>query len=127
MAFRMMAMSHGEFKLHNYIGAQCEARFSVCYFESERNMDVTQLKTQRKSLLTSFTLSAKTVEEELTKEVTDLNQLSILRPQIGDKFSHLEKFQMDISNLILKEENDEVAYEEDFIKTEKYRDTFSEL
>ncbi|GFU15201.1 uncharacterized protein TNCV_4559131 [Trichonephila clavipes] len=90
-------------------------------------MDVTQLKTQRKSLPTSFMLSTKTIEEEITTEVPDVVQLSILKMQTGDNFSRLEKCQMDISNLILKEETDEVAYEEDFIKVEIYRDKFSEL
>ncbi|GFW08702.1 uncharacterized protein TNCV_2777201 [Trichonephila clavipes] len=91
------------------------------------NMDVTQLKTQRKSLRTSFTLSAKVIEEELMKEVPDVDELSILKMQISDKFSRLEKCQRDISNIILKEETDELAYEEDFMKAEIYGDRFSEL
>ncbi|GFS85268.1 integrase catalytic domain-containing protein [Trichonephila clavipes] len=90
-------------------------------------MDVTQLKTQRKSLRTSFTLSAKVIEEELMKEVPDVDELSILKMQISDKFSLLEKCQRGISNIILKEETDELAYEEDFMKAEIYRDRFSEL
>ncbi|GFU62030.1 uncharacterized protein TNCV_717561 [Trichonephila clavipes] len=76
-------------------------------------MVVTQLKTQRKSLRTSFTLSAKVIEEELMKKVPDVDELSILKMQISDKFSRLEKFQR--------------AYEEDFMKAEIYRDRFSEL
>ncbi|GFQ94111.1 hypothetical protein TNCT_276351 [Trichonephila clavata] len=56
-------------------------------------MDVTQLKTQQKSMRTSFTISAKTVEEELTKEVLDLTELSILKLQIGGKISRLEQCQ----------------------------------
>ncbi|GFX67814.1 uncharacterized protein TNCV_1565151 [Trichonephila clavipes] len=85
-------------------------------------MDVTQLKTQRKSLRTSFTLSAKVTEreEELMKEVPDVDELSILKMQISDKFSRLEKCQRGISNIILKEETDELAYEEDFMKAEIY-------
>ncbi|GFS49493.1 uncharacterized protein TNIN_419031 [Trichonephila inaurata madagascariensis] len=90
-------------------------------------MDMTQLKTQRKSLRTSFTLSAKVIEEELMKEVPDVDQLSILKMQIGDKFSRLENYQRSISYIILKEETDELAYEEDFMKAEIYRDSFSEL
>ncbi|GFT19679.1 integrase catalytic domain-containing protein [Trichonephila clavipes] len=54
-------------------------------------MDVTQLKTQRKPLRTSFTLSAKAIEEELMKEVPDVDELSILKMQISDKFSRLKK------------------------------------
>ncbi|GFT71731.1 DUF1758 domain-containing protein [Trichonephila clavipes] len=57
------------------------------------NMDVTELKTQRKSLRTSFTLSAKVIEEELMKVVPDGDELSILKMQISDKFSRLEKCQ----------------------------------
>ncbi|GFU30808.1 uncharacterized protein TNCV_2356671 [Trichonephila clavipes] len=90
-------------------------------------MDVTQLKTQRKSLRTSFTQSTKVIEEELMKEVPDVDELSILKMQISDKFSRLEKCQRGISNILLKEETDELAYEEDFMKAEIYRDRFSEL
>ncbi|GFV83630.1 uncharacterized protein TNCV_3612041 [Trichonephila clavipes] len=92
-------------------------------------MDVTQLKTQRKSLRTSFTLSAKVIEEELMKEVPDVerDELSILKMQISDKFSRLEKCQRGISNIILKEETDELAYEEDFMEAETYRDRYLEL
>ncbi|GFX68339.1 DUF1758 domain-containing protein [Trichonephila clavipes] len=90
-------------------------------------MDVTQLKTHRKSLRTSFTLKAKVTEKELMKEVPDVDELSILKMQIIDKFSRLEKCQTGISNIILKEETDELAYEEDFMKAEIYRDRFSEL
>ncbi|GFU59989.1 DUF1758 domain-containing protein [Trichonephila clavipes] len=90
-------------------------------------MDVTQLKTQRKSLRTSFTQSAKVIEEELMKNVPDGDELSILKTQISDKFSRLEKCQRGISSIILKEETDELAYEEDLMKTELYRDRFSEL
>ncbi|GFY19409.1 uncharacterized protein TNCV_4127961 [Trichonephila clavipes] len=90
-------------------------------------MDVTQLKTQRKSLRTSFTLSAEVIEEELMKEVPDEDELSILKMHISDKFLRLEKFQGDTSNIIPKEETDELAYEENFMKAEIYRDRFSEL
>ncbi|GFX99026.1 DUF1758 domain-containing protein [Trichonephila clavipes] len=90
-------------------------------------MDVTQLKTRQKSLRTSFTLSAKVIEEELMKEVPVVDKLSILKMQISDKFSRLEKCQRGTSNIILKEETDEQAYEEDFMKAEIYRDRFSEL
>ncbi|GFW21836.1 DUF1758 domain-containing protein [Trichonephila clavipes] len=46
--------------------------------------------------------------------------------QISNKFSRLEKCQSGISNIILKEETNELAYEEDFMKAEIYRDRFSE-
>ncbi|GFU79801.1 uncharacterized protein TNCV_4928321 [Trichonephila clavipes] len=90
-------------------------------------MDVTQLKTQRKSLRTSFTLRAKVIEEKLMKEVPDVDELSILKMQISDKFSRLKKCHRGNSNILLKEEIDELAYEKDFIKIEIYRDRFSEL
>ncbi|GFV21239.1 DUF1758 domain-containing protein [Trichonephila clavipes] len=47
--------------------------------------------------------------------------------QISDTFSRLEKCQRGISNIILKEGTDELAYEEDFMKAEIYRDRFLEL
>ncbi|GFV06442.1 DUF1758 domain-containing protein [Trichonephila clavipes] len=64
-------------------------------------MDVTQLKTQRKSLRTS-TLSAKVIEEELMKEVPDVDELSILKMQISDKFSRLGKCQTDKFQYLLQ-------------------------
>ncbi|GFT68353.1 uncharacterized protein TNCV_659551 [Trichonephila clavipes] len=90
-------------------------------------MDVTQLNTQRKFLRTSFTLSAKVIEEDLMKEVPDVEELSILKMQISDKISRLEKCQRGISNIILKEEADELAYKEGFMKVEIHRDRFLEL
>ncbi|GBM35406.1 hypothetical protein AVEN_181506-1 [Araneus ventricosus] len=88
-------------------------------------MDVTQLKTQRKELRTLFTICAKSIEDELIKEAPSVNQLSIWK--IEDKFTRLEKCQTEITNLILKDEDAERAYEEDFLSAEKYRDRFSEL
>ncbi|GFW96411.1 uncharacterized protein TNCV_2294831 [Trichonephila clavipes] len=61
------------------------------------------------------------------KEVPDADELSILKMQISDKFSHLEKCRRGISTVILKGETDELTYEEDFMKAEIYRDKFSEL
>ncbi|GBM58668.1 hypothetical protein AVEN_251931-1 [Araneus ventricosus] len=90
-------------------------------------MDLTMLKTQRKSFRTSFTLCAKKIEDELTKEAPELKKLSILKSQISDKFARLETCQADISNLILKVEDAEQAYEEDFLSAEKYRDNYIEL
>ncbi|GBO24485.1 hypothetical protein AVEN_198941-1 [Araneus ventricosus] len=90
-------------------------------------MDGTQLKTQRKSLRTSFTICAKNIEEKLIKEAPNVNQLSIWKAQIEDKFTRLEKCQTEITNLILKDKDAERAYEEDFLSAEKYRDRFSEL
>ncbi|GBN69246.1 hypothetical protein AVEN_202294-1 [Araneus ventricosus] len=90
-------------------------------------MDVTQLKTQRKALRTSFTICAKSIEDELIKETPNVNQLSIWKAQIEDKFTRLENLQMEITNLILKDTDAKRAYEEDFLLAEKYRDRFSEL
>ncbi|GBO40560.1 hypothetical protein AVEN_251017-1 [Araneus ventricosus] len=64
-------------------------------------MDLTLLKTQKKSFRTSFTIS--------------------------DKFARLETCQAEITNLILKTEDAEQAYEEDFLSAEKYRDNYIEL
>ncbi|GFU49340.1 DUF1758 domain-containing protein [Trichonephila clavipes] len=60
-------------------------------------------------------------------ELPDVDELSILKMQISDKFSCLEKCQRGISNIILKEETDELPYEEDFMKAEIYSDRFSDL
>ncbi|GBN03156.1 hypothetical protein AVEN_78172-1 [Araneus ventricosus] len=65
--------------------------------------------------------------DELTKEGPELNKLSILKSQISDKFARLETCQADISNLILKVEDAEQVYEEDFLSAEKYRDNYIAL
>ncbi|GBO37162.1 hypothetical protein AVEN_174869-1 [Araneus ventricosus] len=67
-------------------------------------MDLTLLKTQRKSFRTSFTVCAKKIDDELLKEAPELTQLSIL-----------------------KTEDAEQAYEEGFLSAEKYRDNYIEL
>ncbi|GBN53656.1 hypothetical protein AVEN_106185-1 [Araneus ventricosus] len=90
-------------------------------------MVVTQLKTQRKALCTTFTICAKSIEDELIKEAPNVNQLSISKAQIEDKFTRLEKCQTEITNLTLKDTDAERAYEEDFLSAEKCRDRFSEL
>ncbi|GBM76400.1 hypothetical protein AVEN_48391-1 [Araneus ventricosus] len=90
-------------------------------------MDLTLLKTQRKSFRTSFTVCAKKIDDELLKEAPELTQLSILKSQISDKFARLETCQAEITNLILKTEDAEQAYEEDFLSAEKYRDKYIEL
>ncbi|GBN25049.1 hypothetical protein AVEN_206250-1 [Araneus ventricosus] len=66
-------------------------------------------------------------EDEFIKEAPELKQLSILKSQISDKFERLETCQAEITNLILKVEDDEQAYEEDFLSSEKYRDKYIEL
>ncbi|GBM09608.1 hypothetical protein AVEN_60248-1 [Araneus ventricosus] len=89
-------------------------------------MDFTLLKTQRKSFRTSFTVCAKKSDDELLKEAPELTQLSILKSQISDKFARLETCQAEITNLILKTEDAEQAYE-DFLSAEKYREYYIEL
>ncbi|GBN98447.1 hypothetical protein AVEN_253815-1 [Araneus ventricosus] len=90
-------------------------------------VDSKLLKKQRKSFRTSFTVCAKKIEDELIKKAPQLNKLSILKSQIRDKFARLETCQAEISNLILKVEDAEQAYEEDFLSAEKYRDNYIEL
>ncbi|GBN80689.1 hypothetical protein AVEN_98461-1 [Araneus ventricosus] len=90
-------------------------------------MDLTLLKTQRKSFRTSFTVCDEKIDDELLKEAPELTQLSILKSQISDKFARLVTCQAEITNLILKTEDDEQAYEEDFLSAEKYRDNYIEL
>ncbi|KAF8778357.1 hypothetical protein HNY73_015088 [Argiope bruennichi] len=90
-------------------------------------MDLTQLKTQRKSYRTSFTVCAKKLEEELMKEVPELKKLAILKSQISDKFHRLEACQTKLTNRILELGDAETAYEENFLLAEEYRDTYSAL
>ncbi|GFT70399.1 uncharacterized protein NPIL_212281, partial [Nephila pilipes] len=90
-------------------------------------MDVTQLKTQRKSLRTSFTDCVNKIDAELTKEIPDVKQLSILKSQIGDKFLRLETLQIEITDLIFKGDDAENVYKEDFHSPEIYRDQYHEL
>ncbi|GBN87546.1 hypothetical protein AVEN_99033-1 [Araneus ventricosus] len=90
-------------------------------------LDLTLLKTQRKSYRTSFTVCAKKIEDKLIKEAPELKKLSILKSQISDKFACLETCQAEITNLILKIEDAEQPYEEDFLSAEKYRDKYIEL
>ncbi|GBM44298.1 hypothetical protein AVEN_23349-1 [Araneus ventricosus] len=90
-------------------------------------MDLTLLKTQRKSFRTSFTVCAKKIDDELLKEAPERKQLSILKSQISDKFARLETCQTEITNLVLKTVDAEQAYEEDFLSAEKYRDNYIEL
>ncbi|GBM79741.1 hypothetical protein AVEN_40195-1 [Araneus ventricosus] len=90
-------------------------------------MDLTLLKTQRKSFRLSFTVCAKKDEDEVIKEAPELKQLSILKSQIRYIFTRLETCQAEITNLVLKVEDAEQAYEEDFLSSEKYRDKYTEL
>ncbi|GBM54234.1 hypothetical protein AVEN_213715-1 [Araneus ventricosus] len=83
-------------------------------------MDLTLLKTQRKSFRTSFTVCAKKIEDELVKEAPELKKLSILKSQISDKFALLDTCQTEITNLILKIEDAEQAYEEDFLSVPSF-------
>ncbi|GBN00332.1 hypothetical protein AVEN_270105-1 [Araneus ventricosus] len=61
------------------------------------------------------------------KEAHELNQLSILKSQIGDKFTRVETCQAEITDLILKVKDVEEVYEEDFSSAEKYRHKYTEL
>ncbi|GBM63124.1 hypothetical protein AVEN_68568-1 [Araneus ventricosus] len=88
-------------------------------------MDLTLLKTQRISFRSSFMVCSKNSEDELIKEAPNVNQLSIWKAQIEDKFTRLEKCQAEITDLIFKDKDAEKAYEEGFLSTENYRDKFS--
>ncbi|GFX87358.1 uncharacterized protein TNCV_3369281 [Trichonephila clavipes] len=85
-------------------------------------MNVTPLKAQRNALRTSFTCSAKQVDDEFDKENPDSKQLFILKAQLNDKFQLLEKCQNEMNDLILKDEKDEELFETDFLSAEKYQD-----
>ncbi|GBO44329.1 hypothetical protein AVEN_192413-1 [Araneus ventricosus] len=90
-------------------------------------MDLTLLKTQRKSCRTSYTACAKKIEDQLIKEAPELMQLSILKSQIGDKFTRLGTPYAEIMNLILKVQDAEEEFEEDFLSAEKYLDKYTDL
>ncbi|GFT21337.1 uncharacterized protein TNCV_3816221 [Trichonephila clavipes] len=90
-------------------------------------MNLTPLKAHRNALRTSFTYSAKQIDDEFDKENPDSKQLFILKAQLNDKFQRLEKCHNEINDPIFKDENAEQLFETDFLSAEKYRDRFTEL
>ncbi|GFY48724.1 hypothetical protein TNIN_1471 [Trichonephila inaurata madagascariensis] len=62
----------------------------------------------------------------MNREDTDRKELSILRNQIDDKFQRLDNYQLLLSEELLKEENDQQLFSEDFEEAEPYRDRYLE-
>ncbi|GFS70224.1 integrase catalytic domain-containing protein [Trichonephila clavipes] len=72
----------------------------------------------------AFTLNLKKIESELNKEIADRKELSVLRTIIDDKFQRLDNCQLLLSEELLKEENGEQLFSEDFEEAETYRDRY---
>ncbi|GFU80990.1 DUF1758 domain-containing protein [Trichonephila clavipes] len=88
-------------------------------------MALSDLKAKRKGLKQAFTLNLKKIESELNKEIADRKELSVLRTLI-DKFQILDNCQLLLSEELLKEENGEQLFSEDFEEAETYRDRYVE-
>ncbi|GFX19787.1 DUF1758 domain-containing protein [Trichonephila clavipes] len=89
-------------------------------------MGLSDLKAKRKGLRQAFTLNFKKIESELNKEIADRKELSVIRTQIADKFQRLDNCQLLLSEELLKEENGEQLFSEDFEEAETYRDRYLE-
>ncbi|GFX62211.1 hypothetical protein TNCV_3305851 [Trichonephila clavipes] len=89
-------------------------------------MALSDLKAKRKDLRQAFTLKLKKIESELNKEIADRKELSVLRTLIDDKFQRLDKCQLLLSEELLKEENGEQLFSENFEEAETYRDIYLE-
>ncbi|GFY34128.1 uncharacterized protein TNCV_2504311 [Trichonephila clavipes] len=90
-------------------------------------MEVNALKAARKGLRTAFSLSLKKIETELIKENIDMNQLSILKTQLIDKFQRLDTCQNQISEQLLDTEDTVQEYLDDMEDAENYRDRYIEM
>ncbi|GFX73250.1 uncharacterized protein TNCV_3537731 [Trichonephila clavipes] len=88
-------------------------------------MALSDLKAKRKGLGQAFTLNLKKIESELNNEIADRKELSVLRTLIDDKFQRLDNCQL-LSKELLKEENGEQLFSEDFEEAETYRDRYLE-
>ncbi|GFY70204.1 uncharacterized protein TNIN_295291 [Trichonephila inaurata madagascariensis] len=71
----------------------------------------------------AFSLSPKKIETELMKENIDMNQLSILKTQIMDKFQRLDTCQNHLSQQLLDSEDAVQEYLDDMEDAENYRVT----
>ncbi|GBN04236.1 hypothetical protein AVEN_190694-1 [Araneus ventricosus] len=82
---------------------------------------IAAFKLKRKTLRTTFTNTAKAIDEEIAKSQVDVNKLRELSSQLTDKFQRLETTQDSISELLLNE-NQENEYSKDFNEAEIYRE-----
>ncbi|GFU70716.1 hypothetical protein TNCV_4952101 [Trichonephila clavipes] len=87
-------------------------------------MALSDLKAKRKGLWQAFTLNLKKIESELNKEIADRKELSVLRTLM--MFQRLDNCQLLLSEELLKEENSEQLFSEDFEEAETYRDRYLE-
>ncbi|XP_055950715.1 uncharacterized protein LOC129984783 [Argiope bruennichi] len=85
------------------------------------------LINKRKSLRFSFLLKAKRLEQYLTTDAKNADNLQALSSQLAYAYSRLEQVQTRISNFLLEEKESVAQYAEDFKSTEKYRDMYIEL
>ncbi|GFT13327.1 hypothetical protein TNCV_1550881 [Trichonephila clavipes] len=77
-------------------------------------MALNEPKAKRKGLRQAFTFNLRKIENELNKENADRKKLSVLRTQIADKFQRIDNCQLLLSVELLKEENGEKLFSEDF-------------
>ncbi|XP_055928029.1 uncharacterized protein LOC129959230 [Argiope bruennichi] len=85
------------------------------------------LKTQGKVFRTAFTLCIKNIEAKLQNETAEVEEFSLLKVQLKDKFQRLEDYQQSIATSLLQDEENESLFETDFVEAEKYRDRFLEV
>ncbi|KAF8787926.1 hypothetical protein HNY73_009474 [Argiope bruennichi] len=90
-------------------------------------MDLSVLKPKRKELRSFFTISANKIETEIGTEEWDLKILTPLRKQLDDKCHRLENVQEKINDMILKTEDSEVKFEDEFLETKVYIERGLEL
>ncbi|GBN82718.1 hypothetical protein AVEN_250903-1 [Araneus ventricosus] len=83
-------------------------------------------KLKLKILSTTFTYTAKAIDQEITKSQVDVNKLRELSSQLTEKFQSLETTQDSISELLLNE-NQENEYSKDFNEAEIYRERYLSL
>ncbi|GFY55525.1 putative RNA-directed DNA polymerase from transposon X-element [Trichonephila inaurata madagascariensis] len=90
-------------------------------------MDIDILKAKRKSLRAAFTVCCSDISNRIETETLGNNEVNALYKQLQDKFSRLETTQEEISDFLLRSEELKNTYQEDFSKTEEYRDKFFQI
>ncbi|XP_071036968.1 uncharacterized protein [Parasteatoda tepidariorum] len=82
-----------------------------------------ELKNKRKPLRQGFTLTANNLEAELSNTEVKVDRVKILLSQLTNKFERLNDLQTQISENLLKLENND-DYEKDFEAHEEYIDRY---
>ncbi|GBO21961.1 hypothetical protein AVEN_81426-1 [Araneus ventricosus] len=90
-------------------------------------MELSASKIQRKGRRTAFSLSSKRAESELSKEVSDLKTLLILRIQLCDKFQRLDNCQNAVSEKLLQTKEGEQLFSDYLEESEDHRHGILEL